>query len=127
MTDCATHAATHTESDHMTPLAVVLQLIGPVDIVAEVIGRTRGSVYNMMNDSKVRAQGDIMPPHARALLAYAAARKIPLTADDLIWGASRSEIADRLALAKLVQPLVSQAVVSQPAVSQPPATLAAAE
>lgn len=79
-------------SDHLTPLEVCERLIG-IGSIAEVLGYDRSAPFGWRHPSSSRDAGDF--PSARIqrrLLAYAAARQIPLTADHLVWGASAEEI-----------------------------------
>ena len=67
-------------------------------VIAEVVGYVRNAPYLWQKPAKGRRVGDL--PSAtvmRLLLAHAAARQIPLTADHLIWGASEAEITALLA------------------------------
>ena len=80
-------------SNNLTPVEVCERLIGPLDILATVVGYGEKAGYLWRKDAKGRDAGDF--PSARIqrrLLAYAAARQIPLTAEHLIWGASAEEI-----------------------------------
>jgi len=89
---------------HLTPLQVCERLIGKPEQIASAIGLHEKSAYHWRNARTGRAAGDL--PSAtvmRALLAYAAARQIPLTAEHLIWGASEDELAALIAAAP-VQP-----------------------
>lgn len=73
-------------------------LIGKPEQIADAIGLHPKAPYHWRNANSSRAAGDF--PSAmvmRQLLAYAAARKIPLTAEHLIWGASEDELAELVA------------------------------
>lgn len=76
----------------MTPSDVCERLIG-IGVIAKVLGYDRSAPFQWRHASKTRDAGDL--PSARAmrrLLAHAAARQIPLTAEHLIWGADAAEI-----------------------------------
>ncbi|MFN3953238.1 MAG: hypothetical protein ACK4LQ_02215 [Pararhodobacter sp.] len=80
-------------SDHLTPLQVCLRLIGPEPELARVLRYHRTAPYGWHFASKNRAAGDLPSMAvARRLLAHAAAKGIPLTAEHLIWGATAAEI-----------------------------------
>ncbi|MGR3822686.1 MAG: hypothetical protein ACU0A5_08920 [Salipiger marinus] len=82
-------------SKHLTPVEVCERLIGPIERLALIGGLREKAAYAWRRGSKYRDPGDMPPRANRALLAYAAARGIPLSADHLIWGAPEVEI-DRL-------------------------------
>lgn len=83
---------------HLTPLAVLERLIGPLDAIAKVAGLHEKSPFVWRRSSKEREAGDIPSTKLmRLFLAHAAARGIPLTADHLIWGADAAEIDALLA------------------------------
>lgn len=85
-------------SKHLTPVAVLERLIGPLDVLAGIAGKHGKSPYLWRRASKWRDGGDL--PSARdmrAFLAHAAAHHIPLTADMLINGADAAEIEAILA------------------------------
>ncbi len=85
-------------SNNLTPLAVCERLIGPYPVIAAICGYKAKSPYVWLRPSKGRAAGDFPSSRIiRQILAYAAARSIPLTAEDLIWGADADELAARLA------------------------------
>ncbi len=87
--------------DNLTPLEVCERLIGPPAVIAELLGYVRTAPVQWRRGAENRDAGDL--PSARimrSLLAHAAARKIPLTAEMLIWGASAAEI-EALAAAPL--------------------------
>lgn len=68
-------------------------MIGPPEVVGPAIGIDRTAPYNWARPAKHRDAGDIPSArNMRRLLAYAAARGIPLRADHLIYGAHRTEI-----------------------------------
>lgn len=80
-------------SKHLTPVEVLERLIGPLDVLAKIVGAHGKSPYLWRRSSQWRDEGDLPSArHMRAFLAHAAARQIPLTADHLIWGASAEEI-----------------------------------
>lgn len=75
-------------------------LIGPVEVIGPIVGAGPKSAYGWRHASKLRDAGDITSArHMRALLAHAAARGIPLTAEHLIRGASADEVAALVARA----------------------------
>lgn len=80
-------------SDHLTPLAVCERLIGPYSAIEKIAGRKPKAAYIWARSAQGRSAGDMPADANRSLLAYAAARDIPLTAEHLIWGASVEEIA----------------------------------
>jgi|GEM_PF-1076618 len=94
-------------SNHRTPLAVAEALIGRPEKIGEIVGVHPKSPYQWRDKSGLRAAGDIpYDAHKRALLAYAAANCIPLTAEHLIWGTSEDELA-RLVASLPVAPAFS--------------------
>ena len=83
-------------SKHLTPIAVLERLIGPLDVLAAITGVHGKTPYLWRRASKWRDEGDLPSPRLqRRMLAHAAARNIPLTANHLIFGAAADEI-DRL-------------------------------
>ena len=85
-------------SNHLTPADVVKRIIGRPEVVGAAIGIHPKSPYQWAWGTSTRDAGDIPSPrHMRSLLAYAAARGLPLTSDHLIWGASAEEIDQLLA------------------------------
>lgn len=94
-------------SKHHTPLAVCEALIGKPEVIADICAVNEKAPYGWRHASLRRDAGDLpYDSHKRALLAYAAARCIPLTAEHLIWGASEDELAALIAAAP-VQPAFS--------------------
>jgi hypothetical protein len=80
-------------SEHLTPAAVVEHMIGRPEIVGTAIGLNEKTAYSWRKPAHARDAGDIPSArHMRRLLAYAAARGIPLSERHLIWGATRAEI-----------------------------------
>lgn len=80
-------------SNHLTPMAICERLIGPPERLAGVVGTGAKAPYQWRRASDNRDAGDLPSPrHMRALLAFAAARGIPLTAEHLIWGGDAAEI-----------------------------------
>lgn len=82
----------------LTPLEVCERLIGPLQVIADVIGYGPTAPYLWEKPAKNRAAGDL--PSAiimRALLAHSAAHQLGLTAEHLIWGADEAEIEEILA------------------------------
>ena len=74
-------------------MQVCERLIGKPEQIAAAIGLKEKAPYHWRNARTGRAAGDF--PSAtvmRQLLAHAAARQIPLTADHLVWGASEAEV-----------------------------------
>ncbi|PZQ99913.1 MAG: hypothetical protein DI533_04585 [Cereibacter sphaeroides] len=83
---------------HLTPVEVCERLIGAPEKIAVICGLHEKSVYPWRRPSTGRDAGEIPSSrHMRLLLAYAAARNIPLTAEHLIWGAPAAEIEALLA------------------------------
>lgn len=85
-------------SSNLTPLQVCERLIGGAERLGGIAGLNDKVAYNWRHPTKWRDAGDL--PSARimrSLLAHAAARGIPLTAEMLIWGASAAEIDALLA------------------------------
>lgn len=81
-------------SNHRTPLEVAEALIGRPEKIGEIVGVHPKSPYQWRDKAGLRAAGDLpYDSHKRALLAFAAANQIPLTAEHLIWGASEEELA----------------------------------
>jgi len=81
-------------SNHLTPVEVCQKLIGPLPVLEAVVGYAPKSGYVWLSGTKNRDAGDFPTARLmRRLLAHAAAKRIPLTADHLIWGASAEEIA----------------------------------
>lgn len=80
-------------SDHLTPVEVCERMIGPLPVLERIAGYRPKAGYAWRRSSQGRPAGDFTGVKImRALLAYASARNIPLTADHLIWGAPASEI-----------------------------------
>lgn len=85
-------------SDHLTPVQVCERLIGPLPVLEGIVGYRPKAGYGWLRSSGGRDPGDFPSVRLmRRLLAHAAAKQIPLTADHLIWGASVDEIAALLA------------------------------
>lgn len=85
-------------SKHLTPLEVCEALFGHIESVSVAAGLEGKAAYAWRHASKWRDAGDIgASRYQRRLLAHAAARGIPLTADHLIWGAPASQIEALLA------------------------------
>jgi hypothetical protein len=80
-------------SSHLTPLQVCEALIGSLETIGEAAGVHPKTPYGWRQRSVNRAAGDIPVPRMRNLLAYAAAREIPLEERQLIWGATPGDIA----------------------------------
>lgn len=80
-------------SDHLTPLEVCLALIGPLDHLGRIAGLKPKAGYFWRNSSRNRNAGQLPPRVQAKILMYARGENIPLTADHLIFGASRAEIA----------------------------------
>lgn len=92
---------------NLTPMQVCERLIGKPEQIAAAIGLQEKAPYHWRHARAGRAAGDL--PSAtvmRALLAHAAARRIPLTAEHLIWGTSEDELA-RLVASLPVAPAFS--------------------
>lgn len=86
----------------LTPLEVCERLIGPLQVIAEVIGYGPTAPYLWEKPAKNRDAGDL--PSAiimRSLLAHSTAHRLGLTAEHLIWGAEVAEIEAILAARRL--------------------------
>jgi hypothetical protein len=93
-------------SEHLTPAEVVEHMIGRPEVIGAAIGVNSKTAYNWRRPAHSRDAGDIPSPrHMRSLLAYAAARRIPLTSDHLIWGAKRAEVEALLSQMPAPQPV----------------------
>ena len=80
-------------SDHLAPLTVAAKLLGGIERVALAAGRDPKAAYHWRHPNSSRAPGDLPSPTVmRAVLAYAKARDIPLTADHMLYGAPAAEI-----------------------------------
>lgn len=79
---------------HLTPLEVCERLIGDPATIAGPLGYGRTAPFQWRHPSKNRDAGDLPSARVmRSLLAHAAARGIPLTAEHLIWGADAEAIS----------------------------------
>ena len=84
-------------SKHLTPYEVVERMIGRPEKVGPAIGLSAKTTYLWRHPSKTRDAGDIPSTKVqRALLDYARAQGLPLTAEDLVFGANAAEIEARL-------------------------------
>lgn len=91
---------------NMTPVEVVERMIGPPGAIAAAIGMQSNAAYAWRKPGKWRDAGDIPSTRVmRLLLSYAAARRIPLTSDHLIWGAKRAEVEALLSQMPEPQPV----------------------
>ncbi len=82
---------------NLTPFQVVERLIGRPETVDRALGLAGKTSYSWRGGSANRDVGDIPSTRwMRALLAYSAARGIPLQAEHLIWGAPAAEIEELL-------------------------------
>ena len=80
-------------NDHLTPLEVAERLIGPPQVIDLAAGLRGKASYGWRRGSASRDPGDIPESRQmRNMLAYAAARQIPLKPEHLIWGAPAAEI-----------------------------------
>ena len=87
-------------SKHLTPSDVVERIIGRPEVIGAAIGSDPKLPYSWRKSSKNRDAGDIPTArHMRALLAHAAARRLPLTAEDLIFGCKAEDLEARIAAA----------------------------
>lgn len=85
-------------SKHLTPSEVIERIIGRPELIGTAIGADPKLAYSWRKGSKNRDAGDIPSArHMRALLAHAAAKGLPLVAEDLIWGVAEDVLAARLA------------------------------
>jgi hypothetical protein len=81
-------------SSNLSPVDVSFRLFGGYKGVAGVLGMSEKSPLAWKRPSKYREAGDFPNTSIlRTLLAAARQRRIPLTADHLIYGASEAEIA----------------------------------
>lgn len=97
---------------HLSPMAICEQIIGSPEVIANITKTASKSPYGWRGNSMNRDAGDIPSArHMRALLAYAATRGLPLTAEDLIWGAPADEIEARLARLNSTAPAPVQGAV----------------
>ena len=79
---------------HLTPVDVVERFMGRPEDFGPAIGLNRKTAYTWRKSSDIRDAGDLPSMRtARQLLALAAERGLPLTAEHLIFGASEAEIA----------------------------------
>lgn len=82
----------------LTPLEVCMRLIGPLGVLAEVIGYGPTAPYLWERPSRTRAAGHFPSTLImQRLLAHSAANGLGLTAEHLIWGADETEIEEILA------------------------------
>lgn len=80
-------------SEHLTPLEVCERLIGPLERIGTICRIDPKAPYHWRRQSVGRLAGDVpSATHMRALLDYAEANSIPLTAAHLVRGASVAEI-----------------------------------
>lgn len=79
-------------SSHLTPLRVCEALIGPLEKIGTAAGLTEKAPYRWRRSSANRDAGDIPQRPARRLLAYAAARGIPLNSDHILFGCTVAEV-----------------------------------
>jgi hypothetical protein len=78
---------------NLTPLEVCERLIGPLEKLSVICCYASKAAYNWRHPSSARDAGDFPSPKLiRLVLAHAAARGIPLTAEHMIWGAPAAEI-----------------------------------
>lgn len=92
--------------EHLTPAELISRMIGSPELIGQIVRVDHKSPYQWRRPSKLRDAGDIPSSrHMRALLAYAAARGIPLRAEHLIWGASRTEVDALIAASLAVAPV----------------------
>ena len=81
-------------SEHLTPTDVIHRLFGGPSGVQAIIGGHVKTTFKWKHGSKFRDAGDIPSARTmRTLLAVAKQRRIGLTAEHLIYGASEAEIA----------------------------------
>lgn len=77
----------------MTPADVVFRLIGPPEVVGQILGQHKKAPYKWRHPSPRRRAGDITNAEwMRRLLDHARAHDIPLTPQHLIYGAETDEI-----------------------------------
>ena len=90
----------------LTPLEVCVRLIGPLGVLAEVIGYGPTAPYLWERASRSRPAGHFPSSLImQRLLTHSAANRLGLTADHLIWGATEVEIAEILAARQALPPL----------------------
>ncbi len=82
----------------LTPMKVCEALVGRPETLSQIAGFGPKAAYGWRHGSAWRDAGDVGSARTmRLLLAHAAARGIPLTAEHLIWGADAAEIEALLA------------------------------
>ena len=83
----------------LTPADVVFALIGPPEVVGPICDLSQTVAYVWRRSAGERRDAGDIPSarHMRKLLAHARAHAIPLTAEHLIFGASRAELDALLA------------------------------
>lgn len=82
-------------SKHLTPAEVSFRLFGGVKGVSDILNVHEKTPVAWKRGSKLRDAGDIPSTRIiRILLAAATHRRIPLTIEHLIFGASEAEIAE---------------------------------
>ena len=86
---------------HLSPMAVCERVIGTPEQIAAITRCAAKSPYGWRGASLNRDAGDIPSArHMRALLAHAAARRLPLTAEDLIFGCAAEDLEARIEAAQ---------------------------
>lgn len=84
-------------TDHLTPVAVCEELIGPLPVIAEIVGYDRSAGFGWRYATRNRAAGDFPSVRLmRRLLAHSARHGLGLVEKHLIWGAPRAEIEEIL-------------------------------
>jgi hypothetical protein len=82
----------------LTPLEVCKRLIGPLGVIAEIIGYGPTAPYLWEKPAQNRAAGDLPSANImRQLLDHSEANSLGLTASHLVRGAPEDEIAQILA------------------------------
>lgn len=85
-------------SEYFDPLTVAERLLGGIEAVSRIAGRSEKVGYQWRHANGKRAPGDLPGPGVmRSLLAHATANGIPLKPEHLIWGAPAAEIEALLA------------------------------
>lgn len=80
-------------SAHLTPLEVAECLIAPIDELGAITNHHEKTPHKWRKSSAWRDAGDIPHKAARQILRHSQKNKLGLTAEHLLFGAPRREIA----------------------------------